>query len=133
VFYVRFPLQDVGRNDIVVASGGVPYRPGREQLPNSCQDFHAVDDRVLLGRGTASRCLQTLDAALVEFGGIHDGLRLASLPDNPGDIHVAVYNNVWYTNFAGDESGVMEFEFELYAGGTAATRFSPHAFAVVRV
>jgi len=28
-----------------------------------------------------------------------------ALPDCPVDIYAMVYNNVWYTNFAGDESG----------------------------
>jgi len=41
--------------------------------------------------------------------------------------------NIWYTNFAGDESGIMEFECDLYATGVPPTPLSPQAFAVVRV
>jgi alpha-mannosidase len=132
VFTVHLPL-DRPRHDLVVTNGGVPYRPGREQLPGSCQDFHAVDDRLRLTAGTSTITLETLDAALVELGGINDGLRIPGPPDDPSDVYVVVYNNVWYTNYAGDESGIMEFAFDLHASADASTRFSPQAFAVIRV
>jgi len=134
IFYVHFPLSRPD-HDVVVTNGGLPYRPGIEQLPGSCQDFHAIDDRVVLTNGTATLAVETLDAALVEFGGIHDALRLSAPPQDPSSIYVAVFNNIWYTNFAGDENGIMEFEFDLHSprGGVAPARFSPQAFAVVRV
>lgn len=132
VFTVHLPLNRP-RHGVTVSSGGVPYRPGHEQLPGTCQDFHAIDDRLTLSDGSSTITVESFDAALVELGGVNDGLCLPALPEDPSDLHVVIYNNVWYTNYAGDESGTMEFTFDLYASEGASARCSPQAFAVVRV
>jgi hypothetical protein len=120
-------------SEFMVTNGGVAYRPGRDQLPNTCQDFHAIDGRVYWNNGTTGCCLETFDAALVEIGGLHDALRIPALPPDAGAVYAVIYNNIWYTNFPGDENGIMDFEFELAAAAGPQLQFSPQAFAVVRV
>jgi hypothetical protein len=53
------------------------------------------------------------DVPLVTFGS-SPTLALRQAP--PKDAHRLVamlFNNVWYTNFAADEHGIMEFQFDL--------------------
>ncbi len=131
VFYLSFPLACHGCQPSV-ASGGVQYRPGVDQIANSCRDFHAIDGTVSYSQGEHQTILECFDNALVAFGGMNDGLMLGAPEGDPAVVYAVIYNNVWYCNFAGDEGGVVEFSFDLYSVPRGAG-FAPQAFAVVSV
>ncbi len=132
IFYVRFPLACAGW-DLHISNGGLTFRPGQEQIANSCQDFYSLDEQVVYTRGTSRVVLACRDSALVAFGGMHDGLMLPKLPEELHIPYAILYNNIWYTNFAGDEAGRMEFQFDLYSLEGTEAGCAPAAFAVVNV
>lgn len=131
IFYLRLPLNCPG-GEVRVSQAGLAFRPGAEQIPNSCKDYFAIDGEVTCARGAARAVLACHDNALVAFGGMHDGLMLPELGRDLDDVYAILFNNIWYTNFMGDEAGVMEYSFDLWRGAAPAG-FAPEAFAVVQV
>lgn len=131
VFYVRFPLHCPGY-DLQVTNGGLPFRPGQEQMTNTCQDYYAIDGQVTYTKNGSQVVLDCHDNALVAIGGMNDGVMQESLGEDLNVAFAILYNNVWYTNFAGDEAGVMSFSFDLYSTALGAG-YAPQAFAVVNV
>ena len=132
VFYVKFPLSCQGC-DVLLSVGGIPFRPGVEQLARTCRDYFSIDGQVLFCKGSSRVVLDCYDSALVALGGTHDGLMLEQLGGDLSTVYAVIYNNVWYTNFAGDESGVMEFAFDLYSTSPSEPGFAPEAFPIVIV
>ena len=53
------------------------------------------------------------DAPLVTFGGQQVLARRRDAPKDTHRVLAMVFNNFWYTNFVGDQHGVMEFSFDL--------------------
>ncbi|MFH1969853.1 MAG: hypothetical protein ABIJ53_06010 [Verrucomicrobiota bacterium] len=112
----------------------MPFRPDKDVLAKACRDYFAIDDAVTYVKKDHSRVvLRCYDNCLVAFGGANDGLMLENLPEEKERLFAILYNNIWYTNFAGDEAGLMTFEFDLYAGGNSRNDFAPAAFPVVLV
>ncbi|MCX6994196.1 MAG: hypothetical protein NT011_13785 [Kiritimatiellaeota bacterium] len=129
IFYASFPL-DCRGCETWISSGGLPFRPDKDVLAKACRDYFAIDDTVTYVRKDHSRVvLRCHDNCLVAFGGANDGLMLENLPAEKERLFAILYNNIWYTNWAGDEAGLMTFEFDLYAGSD----FAPAAFPVVNV
>ena len=59
------------------------------------------------------------DAPLLTFDSPQPLARLDRPPARTGRLLAMIYNNFWYTNFLGDEPGVMEFQFDLVWQGDA--------------
>jgi hypothetical protein len=132
IFYVRFPLHLPGY-DVTLTSGGLPFHPGQEQIPQTCKDYFASDGPVTFSQGASRVVLQCHDNALVSLGGMYDGLMQAELGRDLDTVYAILYNNIWYCNFVGDETGVMEFAFDLYRTGAPEAGYAPAAYALVNV
>lgn len=132
IFYIRFPL-DCSGSGMHVTNGGVPFRPEGEQFSHTCRDFFAIDGQVTYTDGPGRTVLDCLDSALVSFGGMNDGLGLEALDGDLATVYAIIYNNIWYTNWLGNEAGVMEFNFDLHSLRPDEQGFAPDAFPVVNV
>lgn len=132
IFYIQLPLS-VTDGVFHLQSAGVPFIPEQDQIPRSCRDYFAHDGRVVWrGTGGTETVIECLDTALVALGGIFDGLGLDRLPLDPPTVYALLYNNIWYTNFAGDEAGRMDFDFDLYQAPQPGAAVAPAVFAVVQ-
>ena len=131
VFYLRFRLPCDGIAP-EMTTGGMPFTPG-DIMPHACRDFFAIDGTLNYLGMDATRVLVCQDNALVSIGGMHDGLMLEQSEGDPDCAYAILYNNVWYTNFPGDQSGVMTFRFDLYDANKHLEGLAPRAFAVVNV
>jgi hypothetical protein len=60
------------------------------------------------------------DAPLMTFDRPQPLARLTNPPPRTGRLLAMIYNNFWYTNFLGDQPGVMEFQFDLVWQPTAS-------------
>jgi hypothetical protein len=132
VFYAAFPLECEGW-DVRITNGGVPMRPDADQIPRTCRDYFAIDGPVTYSKGSRKVVLDCRDNALVTFGGMNDGLGLETLGGKLTPLYAILYNNAWFTNWGGDESGLMEFDFDLYAADGRDAGYAPQVFAVVNV
>jgi hypothetical protein len=132
VFYLRLPVHAPGW-PMEVTNGGLPFVPGADQLPRTCKDFFAIDGRITYHGPDARVVVECADSPLVAFGGIYDGLMVEGLGSDLSAIHAMLYNNVWYTNFPGDECGRMDFAFDLHRLRADDAGYAPRVFAVVNV
>ena len=96
-----------------MSCGGEPFTPFNDQLRGSCRDYFAIDGWADYSTPDGHWLWVSRDAPLVTFGGPQPLARLDRPPARTGRLLAMIYNNFWYTNFLGDEPGVMEFQFDL--------------------
>jgi hypothetical protein len=87
--------------------------PDEDQLGESCRDYFAIDGWARYRTPRGEWLWVGRDSALVTFGEHNVLTRRKSAPANPGRLLAILCDNLWYTNFPGDRSGVMEFQFDL--------------------
>jgi hypothetical protein len=111
-FYVNFLLPQGGGLP-TLSNGGVPFVPFEDQLGACCRDYVAIDSWARYRRDGAGDWLWvTRDAPLVTVGGPNTLARVTR-PEQPNRLLAMVFNNHWHTNFLANESGAMEFQFDL--------------------
>ncbi len=115
--YFAFPF-DVPSPDIRVQIADAVMRPGKEQLPTSCQDYYSIQHWADVADRDGGVVLVPVEAPLVLFSGL-TAYRWADRIDfNNGHVFSWVMNNYWYTNFRPGQSGTMPLRYRLmsYAG-----------------
>lgn len=122
IFFAVFPLPCEGVLP-QLSCGGMPFTPYTDQLPGSCRDYFAVDGWVHYATPEGHWLWVSRDAPLLTLGGPHAWARRTDPPPDAHRVLAMLFNNCWHTNFAGDEHGVMEFQFDLvwrdHLAGTA--------------
>jgi hypothetical protein len=111
-WFVDFPLPVAGAMPRV-SSGGMPFTPYTEQLPNTCQDYFAIDGWVQYETAHGSWTWVSRDAPLVTFGEHNVLARRTTAPPEAHRVLAMLYNNIWYTNFLASTEGMLEFQFDL--------------------
>lgn len=96
-----------------LSCGGLPFTPFTDQLPGSCRDYFAIDGWADYSMPHGHWLWVSRDAPLVTFDRPQPLAHLDRPPPGTGRLLAMIYNNFWYTNFLGDEPGVMEFQFDL--------------------
>ena len=71
------------------------------------------------------------DAPLVAFGHAPTLALRQSPPADPHRLLAMLFNNFWYTNFAADEHGIFEFQFDLVWRPSTDNRVPDLAAALV--
>jgi hypothetical protein len=91
----------------------MPFTPFTDQLPGSCRDYVAIDGWADFATPAGHWLWTSRDAPLVTLGSPQVWTRRQTAPSNPNRLLAMLFNNFWYTNFAADEHGTMEFQFDL--------------------
>ena len=99
--------------------------PGKEQLPGTTLDWHAVQNWVEFSGKDARVVWSPIEAPLVQFGDINTGKWLKKLDLANAWVFSYAMNNYWMTNFKASQEGRMEFRYSLTSApppgaGTAA-------------
>lgn len=115
--YFAFPFAAPSRPraDLV---GGVMV-PGLEQIPRSADDWHCIQRWVRFAGGGRDAVWVTLDAPLVQFGGLNTGRYGRGLHLEKPLLYSWVMNNYWFTNFLASQRGDFVFRYAV-AGGREA-------------
>jgi hypothetical protein len=129
IFYLALPVY-APDSTVSLTNGGLAFRPDSDQIPRTCRDYFAIDGRVVYAGTEGETVVDLHETSLVALGGIADGLLLERLEGDPTALYAMLYNNIWYTNFAGDEAGRMDFTVDLYRPSTPGGA-APYAWAVV--
>jgi len=123
MFYIISPLPCDGTLPRM-SCGGLPFTPFTDQLRGSCRDYYAIDGWADYSLPDGHWLWVSADAPLVTFDRPQALAHLTQPPTRTGRLLAMIYNSFWYTNFLGDEPGVMEFQFDLAwrpeAGGDPA-------------
>ncbi len=112
VFYVAFALPQ-GVPLPVMASGGRPFTPYRDQLKESCRDYYANDGWAHYRTGDGEWLWSSRDSALTVIGGPHTIERHLEEPADKHRVLGMIFDNCWHTNFVADSHGTVEFQFDL--------------------
>jgi hypothetical protein len=96
--------------EIWCETGGYWHRPGVDELPNACRDWHVAQQgvEVKLKDGT-SLALWTPEAPLIHFGGPNAGKWGREVTPQNGILAINLYNNYWYTNFVAAAPGELRY------------------------
>lgn len=114
-FLVFQPLVDPV--EIRVESGGFRHRPGVDELPGGCRDWHVVHQGVeIRGRDGTNVTVWSPDAPVVHFGGINTGRWGRDVRPQNGALAFCLYHNYWYVNFPATAHGRMTYRFRVAAG-----------------
>lgn len=108
--YVAFPL-DIASPRFWIEGSGAVYDPVSERLEDSAGDYQVVQHGVGIGDQQGGVLWGTLDAPLVQLGGIHTGAWRGTVQASKGHLYSWWMNNLWHTNF------------KAYQGGTATARY----------
>ncbi|MEZ4387135.1 MAG: hypothetical protein R3D98_06080 [Candidatus Krumholzibacteriia bacterium] len=111
-WYVAWPLVLPGGRLRYQAQGGL-VEPGRNQLPGSSSDWHAVQDLVSLVGDPGQVVLSSAETLLWQFGGLNLG-RFRPIA-RPASTHAYswVMNNYWTTNFRASLAGEFRWGYAL--------------------
>lgn len=112
ILFAEFPL---GCEAVLprLSSGGMAFTPYTDQIPGSCMDYFAIDGWADYGTPSGHWLWASRDAPLMTLGGPQIWERRTTAPAEPNRVLAMLFNNAWHTNFAGDEHGTMEFQFDL--------------------
>lgn len=108
-----------------IDKGGVPMRPGIDQLPGSCMEYYTLEHGAAYIGKEGSILIHSKDAPLVTMGKLeHHPIRLCENweEDNHRPLYSWVMNNTWETNFKMDLSGFGEFCYSLEWSGSADSK-----------
>ena len=112
IFYASFTLPCPGVLPRL-SNGGAAFTPFTDQIPGTCRDYFALDGWADYATPDGHWLWVSRDAPLVTFDSPQVWTRRQTPPARPERLLAMIFNNFWYTNFAADEHGVMEFQFDL--------------------
>ena len=114
---VYLPLAlDLPEAEVYIRNGGVPMRPGVDQLPGSNMEYYIADQGLLYRQDGQSVLVNTLDTPLLSMGEMrhHPIVLCDNRPENNRrPVYSWIMNNTWETNFKMDLSGFGEFQYSL--------------------
>lgn len=112
IMYAAFTLPTKGILP-TVSSGGVPFTPFTDVIPGACRDYFGIDGWANYTSTDGSWLWVSRDAPLVCLDSPQIWTRTQKTPEKPERIQAMLFNNTWFTNFVGNQTGTMEFQFDL--------------------
>ena len=110
--YVAFPFA-LRQPTFWLESANAVYRPGIDQLPDTCCDWYSIQHGVGVTDGEDGVLWATREAPLVQLGGIHTGEWARNLHAERGHVYAWLMNNLYFTNFKAAQGGQTRFSFRL--------------------
>lgn len=104
--------------ELWIQKGGVPFRPGIDQLPGTGMEYYLADRGLVYSTADGNLCISSPDVPLLYMGELkHHPIRLCDNQPchNQRDVYSWIMNNTWETNFKLDLSGCGEFHYSLFA------------------
>ena len=125
--YIAFPFGSEDNSQLVFeAQGGIVY-PGVNQLEGTASDWNTIQNFAAVKSGKSQVVFCSNDIPLVQFGDINTGRFYYKHKPETNHIYSWVLNNYWTTNFKADQSGELEWRYQLTSTSdntnSRATRF----------
>jgi hypothetical protein len=108
--YVLFPFL-LDSPSFLLESANTVFQAGREQLPDTCQDWYSIQHGVGVTDGSHSVLWAAREAPLVQLGEFQTGKWARELEAPRGHIYSWLMNNLYFTNFKAAQGGQMRFSF----------------------
>lgn len=115
--YVMLPFVTDGSNETYIDKTGCILRPGVDQLPQTCQDFWALQNGMVRKGTKRDLIIASKDAPLVSLGELKYKPTVLCTGNsqqlNRAILSSWVLNNYWETNFKADLGGFYEFTYTI--------------------
>lgn len=120
--HVAFPFRVEGPEFLLETAGAV-YAAETEQLPDTSKDWYSVQHAVGVHRPGAGGVLWgSVDAPLVQLGGLHTGEWARTLRAPTGYLSSWLMNNLHFTNFQARQEGTRAYRYRFAAVDGPVTR-----------
>jgi hypothetical protein len=121
--HVAFPFAVPGP-ELLLETAGAVYAAETEQLPDTSKDWYSVQHAVGVHRpGEDGGVLWgTVDAPLVQLGGLHTGEWARTLHAPTGYVSSWLMNNLHFTNFQARQEGTRSYRYRFAAVTGPVTR-----------
>lgn len=124
--YYSFPF-DFSHPEVKIDLPSAIIKPGEEQIRGACKDWYAIQNWVKMQGKGKGLVWATLEAPMVEFGGINNGLWQGWIDIENGLIMSYIMNNYWFTNYKAGQGGRATFSYSITSGNkfsnTEASKF----------
>lgn len=110
--HFAFPF-DIPGGQIRMDIGWGVIRPDHDQLPGACKNWFAVQRWVDVSNQDYGVTWATVDAPLVEVGGITAETPWIEQLGPTQTFYSYVMNNYWFTNYKADQEGLTTFRYSL--------------------
>ncbi len=117
---VYLPLGINHGGECFLDKGGIPFRPGIDQIPGTCMEYYLLSQGVSYVEKERTLSIACLDAPMVYMGDMkHHPITLCDGKpvNNRRPVYSWVMNNCWETNFKMDLSGITEYNYTLFDHG----------------
>jgi hypothetical protein len=108
--FVAFPFA-VRDPRFLLETAGAVYEAGREQLPDTSQDWYSIQHAVGVNGAAGGVLWGSLDAPLVQVGGLHTGRWARHLEVRGGHVNSWLMNNLHFTNFQAQQDGTRRYRY----------------------
>ncbi|MDQ0727947.1 hypothetical protein [Microbacterium sp. W4I20] len=108
--FVAFPFA-VRDPRFLLETAGAVFEAGREQLPDTSKDWHSIQHAVGVAGTEGGMLWGSLDAPLVQVGGIHTGKWARELEVSSGQVNSWLMNNLHFTNFQARQEITRRFRY----------------------
>ncbi|QZN85506.1 hypothetical protein [Cellulomonas sp. C5510] len=121
--HVAFPFRVDGPPEFLLETAGAVYAAETEQLPDTSKDWYSVQHAVGVhgAAGGPGVLWGTVDAPLVQLGGLHTGEWARTLRATSGHVSSWLMNNLHFTNFQARQEGTRTYRYR-FAATEAVTR-----------
>ena len=108
--FVTFPFA-VDDPEFLVETAGAVFAAESEQLPDTSKDWYSIQHAVGIAGADHGVLWGSVDAPLVQFGGIHTGQWARTLEATGGAVNSWLMNNLHFTNFQARQEGTRTFRY----------------------
>ncbi len=119
--FVAFPFAVDGPEFLLETAGAV-YAADREQLPDTSKDWYSIQHAVGVVGADHGIVWGSVDAPLVQLGGIHTGEWARVLVASGGSVNSWLMNNLHFTNFQARQEGTGTYRYRFFPREGAVTR-----------
>lgn len=119
--HVAFPFR-MDAPEFLLETAGAVFAAETEQLPDTSKDWYSVQHAVGVHAGGPGVLWGTLDAPLVQIGGLHTGEWARMLRPERGYLSSWLMNNLHFTNFQARQEGTRTYRYRFAATDGPVTR-----------
>ncbi|MBW9095670.1 hypothetical protein JNB62_18475 [Microbacterium jejuense] len=115
--FVTFPFA-VTRPRFLLETAGAVFTAEHEQLPDTSKDWYSIQHAVGVAGDDGGVLWGSVDAPLVQVGGIHTGAWAATLDAPVGHVNSWLMNNLHFTNFQARQEVTRRFRYRFRPAAT---------------
>jgi hypothetical protein len=125
--FVAFPFA-VDDPAFLLETAGAVYEADAEQLQDTSKDWYSIQNAAAVIGSSGGVLWGSIDAPLVQLGGLHTGEWVRTLRADSGQINSWLMNNLHFTNFQARQEGTGTYRYRFVPKPNGVTREDVRVF-----